>query len=99
MILHFTAFTSVLFSVRAYPLFKFYPWSSFSSPLFEDPLPPEPQMFSMSQSYTLPLLSNGHAKGVTSLYTVQGEGGMEDNQRVKQDHEQPKNMNNTILSR
>ena len=34
---------------------------------------PEPQMFSMSQSYTLPLLTNGHAKGVTSLYTVAGE--------------------------
>ena len=33
----------------------------------------EPQMFSMSQSYTLPLLTNGHAKGVTSLYTVAGE--------------------------
>ena len=32
----------------------------------------EPQMFSMSQSYTLPLLTNGHAKGVTSLYTVPG---------------------------
>jgi len=34
----------------------------------------EPQMFSMSQSYTLPLLTNGHAKGVTSLYTVAGNG-------------------------
>jgi len=35
----------------------------------------DPQLFSLNQSYTMPMLANGHSKtGITSLYTVTGNG-------------------------